>query len=967
LTATVACGGGAAASACGAYSPLWDPEVVVKDGGAPGSAQDAAAADSKLPDGTADTPASDAGVCPGAVLCSGKCVDLKTDPANCGGCGKACASGLLCSLGACSVSCTGGTLLCGKLCIDVANDPAHCGSCSSVCDTSKGQVCSQGACATKCAGGSTACAGKCVDTQTDPANCGACNAACDVAGGQWCYQGKCAVQCVGGTTACGGKCVDTQLDPANCGACAAKCSGAQLCSQGKCASSCTGGTKQCGTLCVDVANDPSNCGSCGTQCNAAAGEVCSNGTCATQCVGGTVLCSGKCADPSTDPANCGACGISCNSAAGQVCSQGKCLVQCGGGTALCGGKCVDLSNDPGNCGSCGAPCNSAGGEVCSAGTCSFSCVGGSSLCGAKCVDLSNDPGNCGSCGTVCNLALGEVCSQGKCGMQCSGGTSLCGGKCVDTQLDPANCGTCGKKCDTANGQVCSQGACALSCGGGTVLCNGKCIDTRFDPNNCGACGKKCNPNESCSSGGCQLTGTCPAAHPTLCNGTDCVDTQTDNAHCGACNNKCPLTAKCTGGKCVECDSATTDCDGDGWKVSDGDCCDKPGLCGADPALVNPGAIEVVGNGTDDNCNKKVDLFDQEDTLPCDGALAASSADPKDFAKAIGICRTAQESPPLAQKTWGLLAASLLRADGSALSYHDAHSLRAGFGAKITPLEGKAFAVLSTGKAADATQTNPGPNGGAPGGENVSTDQGGQAQSVRIDQGGQYSVRDWFVTANPPLKQANNLPNTQGCSSGGPGTQTNRANDSVMLVLRMRAPTNARAFSFNAYFFSAEFPEWVCTSFNDQFIALIDTPSGTPSPTPNPIDKNLMTYKDPQNTLWPIGINMAKGTNLFSVCNQADIANNQCLQNGSGPPGQPSPTSCGLGPADLAGTGFEKPTTRPCYVGGGTYWLTTAGNVVPGEIVEIRIAIWDVRDHIYDSLAVIDGLRWLPNATLPGTH
>jgi len=56
----------------------------------------------------------------------------------------------------------------------------------------------------------------------------------------------------------------------------------------------------------------------------------------------------------------------------------------------------------------------------------------------------------------------------------------------------------------------------------------------------------------------------------------------------------------------------------------------------------------------------------------------------------------------------------------------------------------------------------------------------------------------------------------------------------------------------------------------------------------------------------------------------------------------------------------------CTIGGGTFWLTTSGNVVPGEIVEIRIGIWDSGDWSYDSLSLIDGFKWLANATLPGT-
>ena len=70
---------------------------------------------------------------------------------------------------------------------------------------------------------------------------------------------------------------------------------------------------------------------------------------------------------------------------------------------------------------------------------------------------------------------------------------------------------------------------------------------------------------------------------------------------------------------------------------------------------------------------------------------------------------------------------------------------------------------------------------------------------------------------------------------------------------------------------------------------------------------------------------------------------------------------------LAGTGWEPGTgANACPGGGGTYWLTVAGNVIPGQIVEVRFAIFDVGDTTLDSLALLDGFKWLPNATLPGT-
>jgi hypothetical protein len=293
----------------------------------------------------------------------------------------------------------------------------------------------------------------------------------------------------------------------------------------------------------------------------------------------------------------------------------------------------------------------------------------------------------------------------------------------------------------------------------------------------------------------------------------------------------------------------------------------------------------------------------------------------------------------------------MRADGSPLGDLQAVSIRSAFGS-ISPavLEGKSNVVISSGIAADATQTMPGPNGGPDSG-NVSNTHT-PASSVQISGGGLYSVKDWFATPNLPLKPANGLPDSPGCNTANTAT----AQDSVMIVLRLRAPTNARAFSFNSYFASAEYPEFVCTNYNDPFIALVDTPTGVPSPTPNPVDKNLMTYTS-GGQKWPIGINIAKGTDLFAVC-ESQVTNPTCWDT------DVSATSCSLGAAQLLGTGFED--SGGCTIGGGTFWLTTAGNVIPGQIVEIRIVLWDVGDSAYDSLAVLDGFQWLSAATLLGT-
>jgi hypothetical protein len=219
------------------------------------------------------------------------------------------------------------------------------------------------------------------------------------------------------------------------------------------------------------------------------------------------------------------------------------------------------------------------------------------------------------------------------------------------------------------------------------------------------------------------------------------------------------------------------------------------------------------------------------------------------------------------------------------------------------------------------------------------------------------ISDWFAADNPPLKLASELPTPPDCPPQNIDTP-NEAHDSVMLTLTLRAPTNVKAFTFNTYFLSAEYPEYVCSDFNDQYLALIDTPSGPASP-PNPPDKNLLTYAS-AGKKWPIGINVAAGTNLFAVCD-SEVSNPTCWDQDL------DPMSCSLGSSQLLGTGFEPSTsTTPCLIGGGTHWLTVSANIVPGELVRLRLVIWDVGDSGYDSVALIDGFKWLTSSTQPGT-
>ena len=80
--------------------------------------------------GTCTHPAlADGTACPGGACCGGRCVDLKTDAANCGACGRVCGAGRGC---------------CAGRCVRLARDERNCGACGRRCRN--GKRCRDGQC-----------------------------------------------------------------------------------------------------------------------------------------------------------------------------------------------------------------------------------------------------------------------------------------------------------------------------------------------------------------------------------------------------------------------------------------------------------------------------------------------------------------------------------------------------------------------------------------------------------------------------------------------------------------------------------------------------------------------------------------------------------------------------------------------------------------------------------------------------
>ena len=325
---------------------------------------------------------------------------------------------------------------CNHACADTKSDKANCGSCGAAC--AMNQSC---------------CLGGCAGLDSDIKNCGGCGKACSAPNATpVCAGGVCAVgQCLPGYSDCdkspqNGCEVSTASDGKNCGACGNVCAMPNAnpgCLNGACLIlSCVQGYRNCngnaGDGCeVSINSDPLNCGACGSACgnlpHAMAG--CMNGGCVVgSCANGFGNCdkmdaNGCEADFSMDPANCGVCAKACPvpAHANATCAAGVCgVLGCQPGWSDCdnnmaNGCEINISGDPKSCGGCGMACpvppNST--ATCVNSICGISCVAGFADCdknpqnGCE-VDTRVDANNCGACGMAC--PNGQPCQNSMCGV-----------------------------------------------------------------------------------------------------------------------------------------------------------------------------------------------------------------------------------------------------------------------------------------------------------------------------------------------------------------------------------------------------------------------------------------------------------------------------------------------------------------------------------------------------------------------
>ena len=282
-----------------------------------------------------------------------------------------------------------------------------------------------------------------------------------------------------------------------------------------------------------------------------------------------------------------------------------------------------------------------------------------------------------------------------------------------------------------------------------------------------------------------------------------------------------------------------DNDRDGYTASEGDCNDAS-------SLIGPAAIEIAGNGIDDDCDGVID----EPLADCDEKLSGR-VDAMSLAASLGQC-----DPKF-----------LTGASFQGPSDMRARAVVSEFGI-IKPKAGSSMVLLSTGRAVD--KLSPG---------YVSPQSG------------------------TDLGFGNHARQPRALPGRGPGLRHGPASDGERLhrVGREAKRADERlSFSFNFQFFSAEYPEFVCTSYNDEFLVELEAPNEIAAR-----DQHLVRRRQEPDH---------RQQRLLHRVHELEQAADQALH---------------ARVTEITGTGYEDASgAEP--IGGSTGWLTTTAPVTPGE-------------------------------------
>jgi hypothetical protein len=332
------------------------------------------------------------------------------------------------------------------------------------------------------------------------------------------------------------------------------------------------------------------------------------------------------------------------------------------------------------------------------------------------------------------------------------------------------------------------------------------------------------------------------------------------------------------------------------------------------------------------------------TPACDTGLAIDDPSAADFAQAIGICTTA------ASQGYGLVSATYSKAFGSTAPPHDGQwGLLPSFGPAVKPREGARLGALSSGYAREYDNAQGQPSGSGPqtcgsasleaccwSGISGACPVGAASDFVNSSPDGPLEGTNYPTGVAPP-----GFP-----QSGASCPQGNSVNDMIDLKLTLKAPPDATGFRFDFDFYSSEWPNFVCSNYNDAFVAYLTSKGLTDNVSfdvqHNPVSVNN-DYFDHCTPGVPLG------------CNRTD---------GNSPDAPVATSQCAAGAGELAGTGFAGTKQSLCgqgpsaTLGGATGWLTTQASIEPGEEFTLEFMIWDAGDGILDSSVLIDHFVWI---------
>jgi hypothetical protein len=353
-----------------------------------------------------------------------------------------------------------------------------------------------------------------------------------------------------------------------------------------------------------------------------------------------------------------------------------------------------------------------------------------------------------------------------------------------------------------------------------------------------------------------------------------------------------------GGGPIECDPGgpDDDVDQDDFTPASGDCND------CDPN-VNPNAIEVIGQPDEEAFDEDCDtIIDEELEPPCDGGIAIDEQDPMVAAQALELCKVS--SGP---GDWGLVSAQWVMVDGSpppagsqGQNFNLGHGVLDGFGPNVTVQAGQQMLAVSSGSARRPTD---------PGYQDV----GG------FDKGYLGAHPQGFPKESPAC----------------PGTFTGQPHDTTALEVVVRTPSNAYGITFDFNFYTYEWPGFVCSTYNDFFVAIL-------SPIPDGQTDGNISFDSQGN---PVSVNNA----FLDVCGCPGNPPAACFAGGK-------QFTCPLGNVELIGTGFGFDTGFEDHAA--TSWLQTQAPVEPGTEITMRWGAYDSGDGALDSTGLVDNWQWI---------